>query len=203
MDDFAGLVSAARDGDRVARERLVERYLPQIRAYVRLRSGPLLRRRESQSDLVQTVCRQLLEDLHGYRGDAEASFRAWLFTMALRKLTERGRFHGAERRDPAREERLPPAASAEAAERSLLECYASFCTPSRVAIAREEVERVEVAFDALRDEDREVITLACVVGLPHREIALELGKSEEAVRKLLSRARARLAMRLLGDPDGP
>jgi RNA polymerase sigma-70 factor (ECF subfamily) len=193
MEDFAGLVRAARDGDRVARERLLESWLPQIRAYVRLRSGPLLRQRESHSDLVQTVCRQLLEDLGDYRGDGEASFKAWLFTMALRKLAERGRFHGAGRRDPARE--VPP--PDEAAAGPLLDCYATFCTPSRFAIAREEVERIETAFDALGDEQREVITLACVVGLSHREIAHELGKSEEAVRKLLSRARARLAMLLL------
>lgn len=194
MEDFAGLVRAARDGDRAARERLLENYLPQIRAYVRLRSGPLLRQRESHSDLVQTVCRQLLQDLGDYRGEGgEASFKAWLFTMALRKLAERGRFHGAERRDPARE--VPAATDAGASP--LLDCYASFCTPSRVAIAREEIARIEAGFDALSDEHREVITLACVVGLPHREIAHELGKTEEAVRKLLSRARARLAMLLV------
>lgn len=196
MHDFAALVDAARDGDRAARERLLQLYLPQIRAFVRLRSGPLLRRRESQSDLVQTVCRQLLEDLPAYRGDAEASFKSWLFTMALHKLTDRGRFHGAERREPAREVGVVGAD-----EHTLLDCYASFCTPSRVAIAREEVARVEQAFDGLSDEYRTVITLACLVGLAHRDIAAQLGKSEEAVRKLLSRARARLAMQLV--EEGP
>src|SRR5262245_31930505 len=127
MDDFARLVADARGGDPAARERLVERYLPQIRAYVRLRSGPLLRRRESQSDLVQTVCRQLLEDLQDYRGDAEGSFRTWLFRMALRKLAARGRFHGAGRRDPAREHRLDAGGGARSGEEALLDCYASFC----------------------------------------------------------------------------
>jgi RNA polymerase sigma-70 factor (ECF subfamily) len=192
--DFAARIDAARSGDRAAREDLLQRYLPQIRAYVRLRSGPLLRRRESQSDLVQTVCRQLLEDLGDYRGAAEASFKSWLFTMALRKLADRGRFHGAERRDPAREEALAPDGPEEG---DLLKSYASFCTPSQVAIAREEVVRVEAAFDELPDEYREVITLACVVGLDHRDIAAQLGRSEDAVRKLLWRARARLATRLV------
>ena len=54
-------------------------------------------------------------------------------------------------------------------------------------------ERLQRAFSTLPDEYREVITLARVVGLPHAEIAVKLGKSEGAVRILLHRALARLA----------
>jgi RNA polymerase sigma-70 factor (ECF subfamily) len=61
---------------------------------------------------------------------------------------------------------------------------------------REELERVERAFDTLRDEQREVISLAHVVGMSRAEIAAQLGKSEGAVRTMLSRALAELAERL-------
>ena len=53
------------------------------------------------------------------------------------------------------------------------------------------------SFDQLSEEHREVITLARLVGFSHRDIAERMGRSEDAVRKLLSRARARL-MVLLG-----
>jgi DNA-directed RNA polymerase specialized sigma24 family protein len=47
------------------------------------------------------------------------------------------------------------------------------------------------------DDYRTVITLSCIVGMSHAEIAEELGWLEPAVRKLLSRARARLARLLV------
>jgi RNA polymerase sigma factor (sigma-70 family) len=47
---------------------------------------------------------------------------------------------------------------------------------------------MERAFDLLSDDHREVITLSRIVGLSHAEIAAELGRSEGAVRVLLSRA---------------
>lgn len=189
MAEFAQVMAAARAGDRAALDELVRRFLPRIRAYVRLRSGPLLRLRESHSDLVQTVCRQLVADLEDFRGEDERAFQAWLSQLALHKLTERARYHAAERRDPAREIELADADV-------LLASYATLSSPSRDAVAREQVARIERAFDALSDDHREVITLACLLELQHRDIAERLGRSEEAVRQLLARARARLAMLL-------
>ena len=72
---------------------------------------------------------------------------------------------------------------------NVLAAYGSFCTPSRDAMVAEEMGRIEGAFDRLSDEHREVILQARLEGRSHREIALEMGKSETAVRKLLSRAR--------------
>ena len=60
-------------------------------------------------------------------------------------------------------------------------------------------ERVETAFDRLSDEQREVISLAHVVGLSRAEIAARLGKSEGAVRTMLSRALADLADEVKSD----
>jgi type IV pilus assembly protein PilW len=81
----------------------------------------------------------------------------------------------------------------EVVARGLLDCYRTFCTPSGVLQAREEVERIEAAFDALPDDYREVITLSRIVGLSHAEIAERSGRSEGATRTLLYRALGRLA----------
>ena len=53
--DFPTLFDAARDGDTDARADLLAAYLPQLHAFVRLRMGSALRRREESMDLVQTV----------------------------------------------------------------------------------------------------------------------------------------------------
>ena len=65
-------------------------------------------------------------------------------------------------------------------------------------MGREAIDRIEAAFDALPEHYREVIVLARIVGLPHREIAERLGKTEVAVQGLLTRALVKLSGLLQG-----
>jgi RNA polymerase sigma-70 factor (ECF subfamily) len=193
LDDATdALIARARAGDAHAAESLLCRHLPALRAFIRLRSDRRLRDRESVSDLVQSVCREVLQDLPDFAVASDAAFRHWLYTSALRKILDRKKYWGTEKRDPRREQSLDAAGPATRDE-LLLQTYRGIGTPSRHASLREEVERLEAAFDELPDDYREVLTLAKVVGLSHREIAERLGRSEEAARQLLSRARARLA----------
>ena len=191
---FERLTELAAEGDRAALERLLEHHLPELRRYVRYRAGPLVRSREASSDLVQSVCREVLERAGQFRHASRSAFRRWLFATALRKIVDRRDFYLAQRRDALREVPLESdgteggGALAVSGERS---------TPSHCAMVSEEMERLERAFDQLGDEQRQVVTLAHVVGLSRREIAEQLGKSEGAVRMLLHRALARLSS-LLG-----
>ena len=189
--DLESLVEAAAKGDGEAVNRLLEHYLVELRAFVRLRSGALLRERESHSDLVQSVCREVLERQDGFRYAGEAAFRRWLFTMAMRKIHDRRDYFLAQKRDVGRD--LRGDAGSVSDEEALLDCYGSFLTPSRHANAREELARVEAAFAELRDEAREVITLVRILGLSSKEAAAEMGKSEGAIRVLLYRSLAKLS----------
>lgn len=190
--DLDALTAAAAAGDRHALETLLERHLPALRAYIRMRAGAVVRRHESNSDLVQSVCREVLENASRFRHPSEAAFRRWLFTTALRKIVDRRDFHQAQRRDVGREAR--PAG--ETAQRALLDAYHTFSTPSQGAVVQEELARIEAAMEELSDEQREVVGLAHLVGLSRAEIAEQLGKSEGAVRMILHRALARLAVLL-------
>jgi RNA polymerase sigma factor (sigma-70 family) len=92
------------------------------------------------------------------------------------------------------QKRTPDAAPA--GERDIeatLSSYATLHTPSRAAVAREELARLELAIGKLPEEMREVIILAKIVGLSRTAIADELSKSEGAVRMILHRGLARLA----------
>ena len=60
----------------------------------------------------------------------------------------------------------------------------------------EEIARLEAAIDQLPEEQREVITLAHLVGLSRADIGAQMGRTEEAVRALLHRAKARLSILL-------
>jgi DNA-directed RNA polymerase specialized sigma24 family protein len=76
----AELYALATTGDATALESLIERYLPQLHAFVRLRLGAL-RARESSMDIVQSVCRELLASRERFEFHGEDRFRAWLFTV--------------------------------------------------------------------------------------------------------------------------
>jgi len=201
--DDAELVQAAATGDASAVERLLERHLPGLRAYVRLRTGAVLRHHESSSDLVQSVCRDVLENMDRFRYPGEAAFRAWLYATALRKIADRAEYWKAAKRDPGREVPLDPrrASSAPTAgdDARLLDVYRASFSPSQAAMGREALVRIEAAFEKLPDDYREVIVLSRVVGLSRAEIAERMGRTEASVRNLVSRALAELAEHLEGE----
>ena len=121
----------------------------------------------------------------------EDSFKHWLFTTARRKISNRARDLGRQKRDAGR-------AQQEGALEALLDVYSRFSSPSRRMLRQEECERLELAIDRLSPEQREVLTLAYMAGLSRAEIGRRLDKSEEGVRAMLHRATARLSI-LVGE----
>jgi RNA polymerase sigma-70 factor (ECF subfamily) len=191
------LVRRATAGDTAAVEQLLTEHLSRLRAFVRLRMGRVVSAKESTEDLVQSVCREALEHLDGFEYRGEASFRHWLFRRAEHKVQDRGRFYSRGKRDAARE--IPIQGTAPDGEApETLRGLESLFTPSRDAVAHEELARLERAFAKLPADYQEVILLARVVGLPHAEIAERMGRSVSATWTLLSRALARLST-LLGE----
>ncbi len=190
-EDVSRLIESAQRGDATALDALLGRYLPGLRAFVRLRAGPTVRAHESASDIAQSVCREVLQNLSTFKYGGETGFKHWLYATALRKLQKRDEHWRAQKREAAR---------VVGDEQALLDAYRNVSSPSRRAMAKEELARIEKAFDELGDDEREVITLARVVGLPHKEIAEAMGRTEGATRVLLHRALAKLAEKLdVGD----
>ena len=169
-------------------QRLLES-LPGLTRFVRRRMGPELAARESASDIVQSTCRELLRGAAGYEERGEASFQAWIRSAAEHKLQNRARHWRAARRaggestgDAELREASAPASRAR--------------TPSQETMLREEAERLQRAFAALPEEYRFVLVRFQIEGAGQSEIEREMGRSSEAVRKLVARAMARLAAEL-------
>ena len=187
-DQEDGQGAAPFDRRKVVEELLAE-YQSQLHAFIRLRSGALLRSRESSSDLVQSVCREILQHQDRLRSPEREGFRHWLYTTAARKIANRVEHWRAQKRDVGRSVPLDDASELD----EMLRCYGSFCSPSAQLRTRAEMERIERAFDALPDDYRDVITLHRVAGLSIEDVAERLERSVGATRMLLFRALARLA----------
>ena len=183
-DPDAETLAAATRGDPAAVSHLLERYLPGLRAFVRLRTGDVVRGHEEHSDIVQSACRDVLENLERYKHGGDEGFRRWLYRTALRKIADRYEYYRAKKRDVGREGLMGSHWSS---------APGAMPTPSQHAIANEEAMRIERALASMPDDYREVVVLSRYTGMSHREIAAEMGRSELAVRTLLSRALARLA----------
>ena len=196
VDDSEALIHSASRGEEAALLALLERHLPDLRAYVRLRAGRDIRAKESCSDIVQSVCREVLEDLDGFEFRGEPAFRAWLFKHTLNKIVDRARYYDAGKREAGREEPLPETDGSAFVPAA----YASLCTPSQVAMAHELKDRIEAGFDELPEDYREVLVLSRIVGLSHGEIAEETGRTLSSVRNLVYRGMARLTM-LVGETE--
>lgn len=193
-NDSAELALAASSGDSPAIEALYERHLPAFRAYVRLRMGKLLRGKETESDIVQSVFHDILSNLSGLKWHGEAAFKHLLFEKGRRKIVDHARHFHADRRNAARELNksgdLP----------SIEECHRSLGTPSQFAMGHEQVDKLELAFEELPEDYAEVIVNSRFLKLSSKEIADRMGRSVGAVHVLLSRALARLST-ILQDTD--
>lgn len=170
-------------------ERLLAEHATELHAFVRLRSGEMLRSMESTADLVQSVCREILQHRERFQHPDRDGFRQWLYTMASRKIANRVEHYRALKRDARRN--VPLEDDEQMGE--VLACYRSFCTPTGALRTREEVSRIERAFEELPEHYREVITLSRIAKLPPAQVAERMQRTEASTRMLLFRALAKLA----------
>lgn len=197
------LAARAQAGDQDAFGRLLELVRPELEVFVRVHWRERFRTRESVHDVVQSVCRECVADVSAFAARGAGSFRAWLRGIALHKLVSRQRYHLAAARDPARERDVDTGALPDDGEP--IEPFAASLqrlpSPSQHAISREEAERLHRALALLPEDQRQVVTMAKLLGMPHAEIGAVLGKPEATCRVLLKRGLVQLTARLVQFDD--
>lgn len=167
---------------------LLPRHLPRIEDHVRRHLHRSLRDRESASDLVASVCGDLLAEGVTFEYRDEAQFGNWLHVVVLNKIRNRLRFHGASKRNRSLEIDVS-ASQFEAAQ-------VAPGSPSQLAILREDLSRLDEALAQLSTRHRDVIVRTHLRGESHAQVAAALGRTEEATRALLTRALVKLATAL-------
>lgn len=178
-----------------ALESLLERHLGDLESYVRKNMGAGLAQRESCADLVQSICREVLQNQERFRFQGEPAFRKWLLQAALHKLIDRRRFYRARNRDQVARE-------ADHSEAWRIEEIAMLAktlgSPSGEAMLREDIGRLSSALNRLAEADRGIIRMIHIDGLTHADVAERIGCTEPQSRGRLFLALARLSAHLKG-----
>ena len=181
LESTQSLLDRIRGGDSAARERLVARYLPVLRAWAHGRLPPHARGLADTDDVVQITLIRALNHLETFEYRHDGALLAYLrqgVLNAIRQEIRRGR-------------RKPPGVE--------LDDAIADDAPSVVerAVGREFLDRYERALLALTPDQREAVMLRLEFGLPYPEIAEAMGRANpNAARMLVVRALISLAEKL-------
>jgi len=186
-----GLLDRLRKGDSTAATELFALHSARLHLAVRLTFPHELRRLLDEDDIVQAVMIKAMRNLPGFSYTSPGSFRRWLLTIAGNAIRDEIKFHRSARRDHRRAEHLESAADNDGAVGERI--AARQTTPSQHAMGNEAVRRLEGGLDALSADDRELLIDHLVIELDLDAIAAKHGRTREAVRVAIHRARARLA----------
>ncbi|MFC1604446.1 RNA polymerase sigma factor [Planctomycetota bacterium] len=193
-DNFANrtqeLVALAKDGNDSALNQLCNVYGERVHWIVRLRMGTELRSKLESMDVVQDVLVSALRDLGDFKYKDEGDFLRWLSKIAENRLRDNVDKLHTNKRDIRKEVRLDNYGQTTGGRFIGVRGPIVTTTPSVIMSRKEDLDELAKAMDKLKPEYKEVIVLTKIEGLSYKEISDRLGKSDEAVRKLVSRAMA-------------
>lgn len=180
-------------------------FLSQVRrpllAFIERQLGPALRRKLEPDDIAQEVSGEAVRSLASMEFGDRDPF-SWLCQIAERKIIDsHRRFFEAQKRDAGRELSLGPARDETQQGGGLINMLVASMTTASQAFSRNAKEaRLQEALQQLPDDQRDAIRLRYVENLPSKEIAERLGKSDAAVRVMLTRSLKKL-QQILGIAD--
>jgi RNA polymerase sigma factor (sigma-70 family) len=175
---FPEVLAAAREGDRSSLETLYRDLAPAVLGYLRGH------RCAEPEDATSEVFVGLVRGLPTFRGD-ERDFRAWVFSIAHRRMIDQRR-----RLARRREEPLDPS---DLAARTAIHPHGDTEAEALDRVGEDWAVR---SLAALTEEQRAVLLLRVLADLSVADVARILGRSVGAVKALQGRALAALARRI-------
>lgn len=173
-----------------------------LSAYIQRELGVALQRKVEVDDIFQEVSVEAVRSLPEANFDHREVF-SWLCQLAERRIIDAHRhYFGAQKRDAGREVALgsPGGDSPQAAIINLL--VVSMTTATEALSRNQKELHLLAALEKLPVEQRDALRMRYVEGLPSKEIAAKLGKTDGAIRVILTRSLAQL-QKLLSPEDAP
>lgn len=196
--DANELIQRVRAHDAEALGQFVLARRPQLLAYIEHQLGSALRRKVEPDDILQEVSVEAVRSLAAIDLADRDPF-GWLCQIAERRIIDTHRkFFGTQKRAAGREVPLgtPGGDTQHAAIIDLL--VASLTSPSQAFSRNMREVRLAEAMAKLPEDQREALRLRYLEGLPTRDIAERIGKTDGAVRVMLTRSLNKL-QELMGE----
>lgn len=184
------ILQKVRDGNADAMAELIEKYRPQLLGYINKNLSDALKRKVEAEDVLQEV------SMHAVRAvgevDIDADCFGWLCQVAQRRIIDAHRRHFAAQKRSAERE-VPLQGGSEGGGRGVIDLLvATMTTPSEAFSRNIKMNRMHQAIAQLPEETQTALRMRYVEGLPTKEIAEKLGKTDGAIRVLLSRSVVKL-----------
>ena len=185
-DHDNSIMDRMRNGDQDALVAFIEANRPALLAFLQKRIGAHLRKKIEPEDILQEVSVEAVRALDKTEiGDRDPL--NWLFHISERKIIDaHRRFFASQKRDASREAAMGGDTPAGRGLENLL--IASMTTPSQAFSRDQKQLRMLAALESLPEDQREALRLRYLVGLPSKEIAERLGKSDGCQSASCSRA---------------
>lgn len=190
LQQTQALVARARSGDRGALDELFHNYGESLRRSTRERLPASLNGRLDTSDVVQDALVDAVAHFDQFEYRGHGSFRRWLGqVLHHRVLMTIQHYLGRKKRDARRETRDGGVAKPENGGSSVEREFTSPRTsPSAAAIRNERRSILERALATLPADHAEVVRLVRLEEKSIAQAAAAMGRTENAVKKLLARA---------------
>lgn len=170
----------------------IETRRQQLLGYINNNLGPALRRKIEPEDILQEVVVSALAAPTQFTVAGRDPFKL-LCQVAEQRIIDAHRHHvAAQKRNAEREVSIERPGSATQGFRFIDLLVVSMTSPSQAFSRNQKEFRLQTAIEELPEDQREALRLRYVDGLPTKEVAERLGKSDGAIRVLLSRTLAKL-----------
>ncbi len=182
----------AAAGDQDALEKLLWAHHGRLVGLARRKIGVDWQRKIEPEDLLQEAYIEIFGAIGAFTYTGEDSFYRWATRIVEHRFIDQVRHWRRRKRDAAREVRQV-AGGASGTQSLLARCLPDLGTPS-VAMRRQDAEAALMScFARLTDDYRVVVQRLYLKQEPLSSIAADLGRSEDAIRRLAGRALERLA----------
>lgn len=202
QEELQSLVERLRAADTEALGPYLAARRHHLIAYIDRKLGPALRAKVEPEDIFQEVSRSAVRALPDYDLGTRDPF-GWLCDLADRRIVDaHRRFFAAEKRSADREVSGNAPASATRAGGLIDLLVASMTSPSKLFSRNARVMRMFQALEKLPADARKALRMRYLQGLPSKEIAKNLGKTDGSVRVMLTRSLDKL-QQIMGADDAP
>lgn len=179
------LIRRIRTGDQNAMAELMERYRGQLLATASRKMSDLLKRSVEPDDVIQeamTYCLKTFSEIDCRFLDP----MPWVHQVLERKIVDAHRHHAAQKR--AADKGVPLSGATDSSPGLIDLLIASITSASQAFARNRREERLMIAMQQLTKEQQDALRMRYVDNLPSKEIAEKLGKSDGAIRVILTRS---------------